>query len=210
MFERFTERARQVVVYAQDEARPLGHEYIGTEHLLLGLLREERGFGGRVLQSLGVDIDETRAQVVRIVGRGEGSTVGQIPFTPHAKRVLELSLREAAALGHEFIDTEHILLGLVREGEGVGSRVLEDFGVDVESVRQAVVHMVFGPSAFATTWNETRGTLSPVPPLETAPAPAPTPVSQSEPTLLRGILIGWALCSVTLGAGLLLGWLIWG
>ena len=115
MFERFTERARQVVVLAQDEARALKHNYIGTEHILLGLLREEEGLAARVLESLDITVEEVRAQVARIVGQGDEVTTGQIPFTPRAKKVLELALREALSLGHNYIGTEHILLGLVRE-----------------------------------------------------------------------------------------------
>src|SRR6266508_4208248 len=119
MFERFTERARQAVVLAQDEARTLKHNYVGTEHILLGLLREEEGAGARVLESLGVRLEEVRAQVARIVGQGDEVTNGQIPFTPRAKKVLELSLREALSLGHNYIGTEHLLLGVIRENEGV-------------------------------------------------------------------------------------------
>ena len=119
MFERFTERARQVVVLAQEEARILKHNYIGTEHILLGLLREKEGLAARVLESLDITVERVRAQVVRIVGSGEEVTSGQIPFTPRAKKVLELALREALSLGHNYIGTEHILLGLVRENEGV-------------------------------------------------------------------------------------------
>ena len=117
MFERFTERARQVVVLAQEEARTLKHNYIGTEHILLGLLREEEGLAARVLESLDITVERVRAQVVRIVGSGEEVTSGQIPFTPRAKKVLELALREALSLGHNYIGTEHILLGLVREND---------------------------------------------------------------------------------------------
>ena len=137
MFERFTERAREVVVLAQDEARLLKHNYIGTEHLLLGLLREEEGLAARVLESLHITTAEVRAQVGRIVGRGEEVTAGQIPFTPRAKKVLELSLREALSLGHNYISTEHVLLGLVRENEGVAARILLNFDVDPERVRRS-------------------------------------------------------------------------
>src|SRR5438552_1345501 len=130
VFERFTERARQVVVLAQDEARALKHNYIGTEHILLGLLREEEGLAARVLESLDITVEEVRAQVARIVGQGDAVTTGQIPFTPRAKKVLELALREALSLGHDYIGTEHILLGLVRENEGVAARILLDFDAD--------------------------------------------------------------------------------
>jgi ATP-dependent Clp protease ATP-binding subunit ClpA len=142
VFERFTERARQVVVLAQGEARALRHNYIGTEHLLLGLLREEEGLAARVLESLDITVEEVRAQVARIVGQGDEVTTGQIPFTPRAKKVLEISLREGLSLGHNYIGTEHILLGLVREGEGVGARVLRDFDADAETIRNEVIRRV--------------------------------------------------------------------
>src|SRR5438309_1589468 len=147
MFERFTERARQVVVLAQEEARTLKHNYIGTEHILLGLLREEEGLAARVLESLDITVERVRAQVVRIVGSGEGVTYGQIPFTPRAKKVLELALREALSLGHNYIGTEHILLGLVRENEGVAARILLDFDADSEKIRNEVIRMLSGPGS---------------------------------------------------------------
>src|SRR5271167_4892417 len=146
MFERFTERARQVVVLAQEEARTLKHNYIGTEHILLGLLREEEGLAARVLESLEITVERVRGQVVRIVGSGEEVTSGQIPFTPRAKKVLELALREALSLGHNYIGTEHILLGLVRENEGVAARILLDFDADSEKIRNEVIRMLSGPS----------------------------------------------------------------
>ena len=145
MFERFTERARQVVVLAQDEARALKHNYIGTEHILLGLLREEEGLAARVLESLDITVEEVRAQVARIVGQGDEVTTGQIPFTPRAKKVLELALREALSLGHNYIGTEHILLGLVRENEGVAARILLDFDADAEKIRNEIIRMLSGP-----------------------------------------------------------------
>ncbi|HET8555693.1 MAG TPA: Clp protease N-terminal domain-containing protein, partial [Gaiellaceae bacterium] len=145
MFERFTERARQVVVLAQDEARALKHNYIGTEHILLGLLREEEGLAARVLESLDITVEEVRAQVARIVGQGDEVTTGQIPFTPRAKKVLELALREALSLGHNYIGTEHILLGLVRENEGVAARILLDYDADAEKIRNEIIRMLSGP-----------------------------------------------------------------
>src|ERR1041384_2846189 len=145
MFERFTERARQVVVLAQEEARTLKHNYIGTEHILLGLLREEEGLAARVLESLDITVERVRAQVVRIVGSGEEVTSGQIPFTPRAKKVLELALREALSLGHNYIGTEHILLGLVRENEGVAARILLDFDADADKIRNETLRMRSGP-----------------------------------------------------------------
>jgi ATP-dependent Clp protease ATP-binding subunit ClpC len=134
-----------VVVLAQEEARTLKHNYIGTEHILLGLLREEEGLAARVLESLDITVERVRAQVVRIVGSGEEVTSGQIPFTPRAKKVLELALREALSLGHNYIGTEHILLGLVRENEGVAARILLDFDADSEKIRNEVIRMLSGP-----------------------------------------------------------------
>jgi len=142
VFERFTERARQVVVIAQSEARALKHNYIGTEHLLLGLLREEEGIAARVLMSFDVTVDEVRAQVARIIGQGDEVVGGHIPFTPRSKKILELSLREALAVGHNYIGTEHILLGLMREGEGVAVRILLDFGASPAAVRDEVLRLL--------------------------------------------------------------------
>jgi hypothetical protein len=146
MFERFTERARMVVVLAQEEARTLKHNYIGTEHVLLGLLREEEGLAARVLASLGITVEAVRGQVVRIVGAGDEVTHGQIPFTPRAKKVLELALREALGLGHDYIGTEHILLGLTRESDGVAARILLDFDADSEKIRMEVSSTVSAES----------------------------------------------------------------
>ncbi|MDI6891433.1 MAG: ATP-dependent Clp protease ATP-binding subunit [Actinomycetota bacterium] len=144
MFERFTERARRVVVYAQEEAHMLNHNYLGTEHLLLGLIREEEGVAAKVLESLNISLDDVRSQVEDIVGKGTTQTVGHIPFTPRARKVFELSLREALQLGHNYIGTEHILLGLLREGEGVAARVLSNLGADLETVRGQVVQLLGG------------------------------------------------------------------
>jgi hypothetical protein len=138
MFERFTERARKVVVLAQDEAGRLHHNYIGTEHILLGLVSEGEGVAAQALSSLGVTMEAVRAQVESIVGYGVG-TGGQIPFTPRSKKVLELGLREAVQLGHNYIGTEHLLLGLVREGEGVAARVLSNLDIDPDRVRREVL-----------------------------------------------------------------------
>jgi len=142
VFERFTERARQAVVLAQDEARSLKHNYIGTEHLLLGLLREEEGLAARVLGSLGVTLDQARARVVGDIGEGEETPAGQIPFTPRTKKVLELALREALSLGHNHIGTEHILLGIAREEKSVGAQILRESGVDSEAVRTELIGVV--------------------------------------------------------------------
>jgi ATP-dependent Clp protease ATP-binding subunit ClpA len=142
VFERFTERARQAVVLAQEEARTLKHNYIGTEHILLGLLREEESVAALALESLDITLERVRAQVQRIVGSGEEVTAGQIPFTPRAKKVLELALREALGLGHTYIGTEHILLGLVHETEGVAARVMLDFDADPDKVRAEVMRAI--------------------------------------------------------------------
>jgi ATP-dependent Clp protease ATP-binding subunit ClpA len=144
-FARFTERARQVLVLAQDESRAFRHSHVGTEHILLGLLREEEGLAARVLESLDITAEEVRAQVARIVGQGDKVTTGHIPFTPRAKKVLELALREALSLGHNYIGTEHILLGLVRENEGVAARILLDFDADAEKIRNEIIRMLSGP-----------------------------------------------------------------
>ena len=128
MFERFTDRARRVVVLAQEEARMLNHNYIGTEHILLGLIHEGEGVAAKALESLGISLEAVRQQVEEIIGQGQQAPSGHIPFTPRAKKVLELSLREALQLGHNYIGTEHILLGLIREGEGVAAQVLVKLG----------------------------------------------------------------------------------
>ncbi len=142
MFERFTDRARRVVVLAQEEARLLNHNYIGTEHILLGLLSEREGVAGEALRSLGISLEAVRHDVEEIIGKGKSGPSGQIPFTPRAKKVLELSLREALQLGHNYIGTEHILLGLVREGEGVAAQVLVKRGAGLTTVREHVVELV--------------------------------------------------------------------
>ena len=144
MFERFTDRARRVVVLAQDEARSLNHNYIGTEHLLLGLITEGEGVAAKALESLDINKDAVRTAVIDIIGEGEKPVEGHIPFTPRAKRVFELSLREALQLGHNYIGTEHLLLGLLKEGEGVASQVLIKLGADLGKVRQTVIELLSG------------------------------------------------------------------
>jgi ATP-dependent Clp protease ATP-binding subunit ClpC len=146
MFERFTDSARRVVVGAEQEARMLRHSYLGTEHLLLALIHEGEGTAAKALESLGISLEAVRAQVEEIIGQGQQAPSGHIPFTPRAKRVLELSLREALQLGHNYIGTEHILLGLIREGEGVAAQVLVKLGADLNRVRQQVIHQL---SAYA-------------------------------------------------------------
>jgi len=145
MFERFTERARQVVVLAQDTARERKHNYIGTEHILVGLLREEEGLAARVLDSLDITAEYVEQRIAEIVGEGQEVVSGQIPFTPRAKKVLELALREALSLGHNYIGTEHILLGLVRENDGVASRILLDADADADTIRNEIIRMLSGP-----------------------------------------------------------------
>ena len=147
MFERFTDRARRVVVLAQEEARLLNHNYIGTEHILLGLIHEGEGVAAKALESLGISLEAVRAQVEEIIGQGQSAPTGHIPFTPRAKKVLELSLREALQLGHNYIGTEHILLGLIREGEGVAAQVLVGLGAGLDRVRQQVVQLLANAGA---------------------------------------------------------------
>jgi ATP-dependent Clp protease ATP-binding subunit ClpC len=146
MFERYTDRARRVVVLAQEEARDLGHNYVGTEHILLGLIHEGTGVAARALTALGVSLDEIRAQVEAIIGRGDLAHVqnGPIPFTPRTKKVLELAAREARELGHSYIGTEHLLLGLMREGDGVGAQILNSAGIEFSAVRHQIRELLRG------------------------------------------------------------------
>jgi hypothetical protein len=212
VFQRFTDGGRQVIVLAQSEARALGHLHIGTEHLLLGLLRQEHGVAAQVLATLGVELDEARAVVVRTLGEAERgrpleysvTRAGPIPFTPRAKKVLELSLREALALGHNLIDTEHVLLGLVREGEGVANHVLDEMCADAATIHDEIVSRL--PPA--RRWRERRwGQWGP-------PSPArweyrierPDPPGELTPESLNGLgELGWELVSVLpaeMGGGL--------
>jgi hypothetical protein len=147
MFERFTDRARRVVVLAQEEARMLHHNYIGTEHILLGLIHEGEGVAAKALESLGISLDAVRQQVEEIIGQGQQAPSGHIPFTPRAKKVLELTRREAEQLGHNYIGTEHILLGLIREGNGVAAQVLVMLGADLNRVRLTVIQLLHGHPA---------------------------------------------------------------
>ena len=151
MFERFTDRARRVVVLAQDEARMLNHNYIGTEHLLLGLIDEGEGVAARALQSLGISLQAVRAQVEEMIGLGQQAPSGHIRFTPRAKKVLELALRESLVLGQDYIGTEHLLLGLLREGDGVAAQVLVRLGADLDQVRQQVSKLLYGSGRRAST-----------------------------------------------------------
>jgi ATP-dependent Clp protease ATP-binding subunit ClpC len=229
MFERFTERARQVVVLAQDEARALRHNYIGTEHLLLGLLREEEGLAARVLGSLDVTLDEVRMQVVRVVGEGEEPFMsGQIPFTPRAKKVLELSLREAMALGHNYIGTEHILLGIVRENEGVAARILLDFDADAQTIRKQIIGMLGGSELErvialkdraieageferATQLRDRERKMVSARAREAEGLPSrPHDHRYFGPVLSASLLAGWLMFGLSLGMGILIGWAIWG
>merc|ERR1712032_1067166 len=146
MFERFTEKAIKVIMLAQEEARRLGHNFVGTEQILLGLIGEGTGIGPQILKSMGINLKDARVEVEKIIGRGSGFVAVEIPFTPRAKRVLELSLDEARQIGHNYIGTEHLLLGLIREGEGVAARVLENLGVELSKVRSQIIRSL-GDSA---------------------------------------------------------------
>jgi ATP-dependent Clp protease ATP-binding subunit ClpC len=207
VFERFTEPARQVVVLAQDEARSLGHNYIGTEHILLGLLREEDGLGARVLGELGVRLEVVRSGVVEIVGQGVEVASGQIPFTPRGKKVLELSFKEAKRLGHPYIGAEHVLLGLVAEDDGVASQVLLGMGVEADKVRNAVRGRI-----------ATEPPSSDEPPWASAPRGVPfvrvTESSNGDRARLLGVWLSRNVALLAafclLAVGILVGWLIWG
>src|SRR5690242_13245092 len=142
MFERFTDRARRVVVLAQEEARMFNHNYIGTEHILLGLIHEGDGVAAKALKSLGISLESVRQHVEEVIGQGQQAPAGHIPFTPRAKKVLELASREAQQFGHNYVGTEHILLGLIREGEGVAAQVLVQLGADLNRVRDQVVELL--------------------------------------------------------------------
>jgi ATP-dependent Clp protease ATP-binding subunit ClpA len=237
VFERFTKRARQVVVLAQDEARTLKHNYIGTEHILLGLLREEESPAARVLEGLGVTVEKVRAQVARIVGEGDEVTSGQIPFTPRAKKALELSLRDALSLGHDYIGTEHVLLGLVRVNEGVAARILLGFDADAEKVRAEVLRSL-GASPKPVD-PELRAEIERVRAEKEAaiargddkqaaalgarerrlrrvadePVPPPSGWATSGFRARDAAIpfaLGWLLFGVALAVGILVGWAIWG
>jgi ATP-dependent Clp protease ATP-binding subunit ClpC len=180
VFERFTDKARRAVVLAQEEARMLNHNYIGTEHILLGLIHEGEGVGARALQALNISLEAVRLEVEAIVGEGRAAPTGHIPFTPRAKKVLELSLREALQLGHNYIGTEHILLGLIREGEGVAAEVLRKLGADLNRVRQTVIQLLSGYAGSAAAegggWSvETEIEEGPRAPLRATVSPADVP-----------------------------------
>ena len=203
MFERFTEPARQVVVLAQDEARTLRHNYIGTEHLLLGLLRED-GAAARALDEFDVTFEEVQAQVARIIGQGDEVTTGQIPFTPRAKKVLELSLREALDSGDNYIGPEHILLGLLREGKGVAARILMDFA-QLEKIRAAALGVSADRPREERAFRSQLSTLRPEV-IEELTLGAAVGSKRG----LSLLVAGWLLFAVALGVGVLIGWAIWG
>ena len=203
MFERFTEPARQVVVLAQDEARTLRHNYIGTEHLLLGLLRED-GAAARALDEFDVTFEEVQAQVARIIGQGDEVTTGQIPFTPRAKKVLELSLREALDSGDNYIGPEHILLGLLREGKGVAARILMDFA-QLEEIRAAALGVSADRPREERAFRSQPSTLRPEV-IEELTLGAAVGSKRG----LSLLVAGWLLFAVALGVGVLIGWAIWG
>jgi ATP-dependent Clp protease ATP-binding subunit ClpC len=159
MFERFTEKAIKVIMLAQEEARRLGHNFVGTEQVLLGLIGEGTGEGPKVLKSMGVTLKDARMEVEKIIGRGSGFVAVEIPFTPRAKRVLELSLEEARQLGHNYIGTEHLLLGLICEGEGVAARVLENLGVDLLKVRSEIIRSLGDSNDLSSSNTSTRSKM---------------------------------------------------
>jgi len=192
VFERFTERAREVVVLAQDEARGFRHGYVGTEHLLLGLLREEEGFAARALESLDVTVEEVRAQVNRVVGRGDEVEPGELAFTPRAKKVFDLAFREARGRGRDEIETEDLLLALVREAEGVAARILLDFDADERTIRTAVIRELTGSVRGRP---DTDSFSVEIPGVER---------SRTADTLAT------ALAALGFPLGLACGWLIWG
>jgi ATP-dependent Clp protease ATP-binding subunit ClpC len=175
VFERFTDRARRVVVLAQEEARMLNHNYIGTEHLLLGLIQEGEGVAAQALDALGISLEDARRDIEEIIGQGPAVPTGHIPFTPRAKKVLEFALREALQLGHNYIGTEHILLGLVREGEGIAAQVLQKLGADLARVREIVVELLPGSSESAGRSPRRRRSRR-----TTEVAPSGTPVSPED------------------------------
>jgi ATP-dependent Clp protease ATP-binding subunit ClpC len=181
-------------VLAQDEARRFEHNYVGTEHILLGLLREQQGIPARVLDSFGITLDKVRDQVAQIIGRGESVTPGQIPFTPRAKKVLELSMREAESMGHAYIGTEHVLLGLLREGEGVAVRILAEFATPA-AVRAEVVRAFSGGSARVAAESSKRKRLT---------------LHRRRRIFVLPLVLGWLLFATALGVGILIGWAIWG
>jgi hypothetical protein len=162
LFERFTDRARRVLVLAQEEARLLNHSFIGTEHILLGLIHEGEGVGAKALESLGISLEAVRVKVAETIGPAGSGPTGSPPFTPRAKKVLELSLREALQLGHNYIGTEHILLGLVREGEGVAAQVLVSLGADLTRVRQQVLGLLTGYQGHEAMANVPIGASAPL------------------------------------------------
>jgi ATP-dependent Clp protease ATP-binding subunit ClpC len=191
MFERFSERARRVVVLAQDEARTLKQGTVGTEHLLLGILALDDGVAGQVLEDVGVRLPEARRRVAHMIGQADHVPVGQIPFTPRAKRVLELALREAVARGRDHVDAEDILLGLIHENGGVAARILGDLGADSSSIAERVRAERGGGAG-------------------SAPAPAPAPALGGGYRPGPGLIVaGVLLVALAVGVGVLIGWLIW-
>jgi DNA-binding NarL/FixJ family response regulator len=183
MFERFTDQARRVVVLAQEEARMLNHTYIGTEHILLGLIHEGESGAAKALESLHISLEAARQQVEEMIGRGQATQMGEIPFTPRAKKVLELSFQEARELGHDYIGTEEILLGLIREGEGVAAQTLQRLGVDLEWARGTVIQQLHGSSAASLRWTTIQRRHG-SPAASHGESPSPSPFAEREKIVL--------------------------
>jgi ATP-dependent Clp protease ATP-binding subunit ClpC len=215
MFERFTERARQVIVLAQDEALALKHNYIGTEHLLLGLLRDQDGLAARVLESFDVAIEEVRAQVEAMIGIGNDVTSGEIPFTPRVKRILDLSLREALSAGHNYISTEHLLLALAREGQGVAATVLLKYGASAERVRAEVLRLLPSRPGVAQEGGAVWLGDEPQPEFPVGDRSKARAVDVGSEDRFPRRTTGnrtftFALAGFAFGSGVLVGWLLWG
>jgi ATP-dependent Clp protease ATP-binding subunit ClpC len=216
VFERFDEQARQVLVLGQDEARALKHNYLGVEHFMLGLLRQEKGLAAEALASFEITVEELRAAVARIVGQGDVAPVGQIPFTPRAKKVIQLALNEAFTMGQNYLGAEHLLLGVARESEGVAARILSDFDIKPRSIAREVLIRLSGrvdetrlksyPEAFSGDVIVERETSV----LRLGPDSHEFTAVGKRRAAAWNRLLGWLLFGIALATGVIVGWLIWG